>query len=210
MPNSVTPSIPLNTAVPSDRRDLPRHRVSSASTSGTTPKMNANEVIRIGRSRSRQASRVALAGERPLLPFAWRTRRSESRFCSPGRRARRNPIWVKRLTSRARPLDRQGPSRSRHIGTTKITASGSFQLSYWAAKTKKTKTTVVPKDAQSRYAFRLALNEGKARSSVVDHSEPRQFPSRDLLHELDGLPRAGPRAQGCRGDRGGRIQRCNA
>ena len=63
MPNSVTPSMPLNTAVPSDRRiSAP---APAATTSGTTPRMNANEVIRIGRSRSRDASSVASNRGRP-------------------------------------------------------------------------------------------------------------------------------------------------
>ena len=31
--------------------------------------------------------------------------------------------------------------QSKHIGTTRITASGSDQLSYWAANTRKTSTT---------------------------------------------------------------------
>ena len=34
---------------------------------------------------------------------------------------------------------------SRHIGTTRITASGSDQLSYWAASTRNTMTTARPK-----------------------------------------------------------------
>ena len=57
MPNSVTPTMPLNTAVPSARRISAPAPV--AMTSGTTPRMKANEVIRIGRSRSRTASSVA-------------------------------------------------------------------------------------------------------------------------------------------------------
>ncbi len=34
---------------------------------------------------------------------------------------------------------------NRHIGTTRITARGSDQLSYWAASTRKTITTAKPK-----------------------------------------------------------------
>ena len=50
MPNSVTPSIPLKTAVPSDLRiSAP---APDAVNSGTTPRMKANDVIKIGRSRS--------------------------------------------------------------------------------------------------------------------------------------------------------------
>ena len=57
MPKAVTPIMPLKTAVPSERRiSAP---APSASTSGTTPRMNAKAVMMIGRSRSRQASTVA-------------------------------------------------------------------------------------------------------------------------------------------------------
>ena len=54
---AVTPSIPLKTVVPSVRRisaPAPWPRIS-----GTTPRMNASDVITIGRSRSRQASSAA-------------------------------------------------------------------------------------------------------------------------------------------------------
>ena len=57
MPKSVTPTMPLNTAIPSDRRiSAP---APEATASGITPMMKASEVIRIGRSRSRHASSVA-------------------------------------------------------------------------------------------------------------------------------------------------------
>ncbi len=59
--------MPLKTAVPSVRRiSAP---APSASTSGTTPKMKANEVIMIGRSRSRQASSVASRRRDARLPL---------------------------------------------------------------------------------------------------------------------------------------------
>ena len=57
MPKRVTPSIPANTAMPSDRRISAPAPV--ATTRGTTPRMNANQVIRIGRKRSFTASSVA-------------------------------------------------------------------------------------------------------------------------------------------------------
>ena len=56
MPNSVTPNMPLKTAVPSERRIA---AVPVATSIGTTPRMNAKEVIKMGRSRSREASFVA-------------------------------------------------------------------------------------------------------------------------------------------------------
>src|ERR1700722_4811250 len=57
MPKSVTPSIPLKTAIPSDRRiSAP---APEASTKGTTPSMKANEVIRMGLKRSPLACTAA-------------------------------------------------------------------------------------------------------------------------------------------------------
>ena len=57
MPNAVTPTMPAKTARPSARRiSAP---APTAIISGTTPRMNANEVIRIGRRRSLTACSVA-------------------------------------------------------------------------------------------------------------------------------------------------------
>src|SRR5262249_13748031 len=63
MPNSVTPSIPLNTANPSDRRISAPAPLAIAT--GTTPRMNAKLVMRIGRSRSFDASKAACQGSTP-------------------------------------------------------------------------------------------------------------------------------------------------
>ncbi len=64
MPNNVTPIMPANTAMPSVRRiSCP---APSAITSGNTPRMNANEVIRIGRSRTRAASTAASNQRHPF------------------------------------------------------------------------------------------------------------------------------------------------
>ena len=49
--------MPLNTDSPSDARELAPAPV--AVTSGTTPRMNANDVIRMGRNRVRAASTAA-------------------------------------------------------------------------------------------------------------------------------------------------------
>ncbi len=57
MPKKVTPNMPLKTAVPRVRRiSAP---APTATTSGTTPRMKAKEVIMIGRSRRWQAASVA-------------------------------------------------------------------------------------------------------------------------------------------------------
>src|SRR5207247_5716183 len=52
----------------------------------------------------------------------------------------RKPICVKILMS-IRANMTPMTEHSKHIGTTKITANGSDQLSYWAASTKKTRIT---------------------------------------------------------------------
>ena len=55
--SSVAAFMPPKTAVPNDRQDAPPAPV--AISNGVTPRMNANEVIRIGRKRSRAASNAA-------------------------------------------------------------------------------------------------------------------------------------------------------
>ena len=54
------------------------------------------------------------------------------------------PIWVKILMS-SPAMFTPMTALSRHIGTTRMIASGSDQLSYWAASTRKTMTTAKPK-----------------------------------------------------------------
>src|SRR5579872_6334416 len=69
MPNSVTPIMPLNTAVPSERRISAPAPV--ARTSGTTPRMKAKEVIVMGRRRNRDASTAASARDLPPRCNCW-------------------------------------------------------------------------------------------------------------------------------------------
>ena len=68
MPNNVTPNMPLKTAIPSDR--CISAPAPEAIIKGMTPNMNANDVMRIGRRRSREASFVASKAERSR----WATR----------------------------------------------------------------------------------------------------------------------------------------
>jgi hypothetical protein len=58
MPNKVTPIIPLKTAVPSACRSSAPGPL--ATTKGNTPSVKANDVIKIGRSRTRAASVAAV------------------------------------------------------------------------------------------------------------------------------------------------------
>ena len=57
MASSVAASMPPNTAVPSDRRDAAPAPV--ATNNGTTPRMKAKDVIKMGRSRSLAACNAA-------------------------------------------------------------------------------------------------------------------------------------------------------
>ena len=102
--------------------------------------MNANEVMRIGRSRSRHASSTA---SRSGTPASWRclansTIRMAFLLASPTSTTK--PICVKMVMSMP-ATSTPATEQSRHIGTTRITANGSFQLSYCAANTRNTNTT---------------------------------------------------------------------
>ena len=69
------------------------------------------------------------------------------------------PICVKMLTSISAAIT-AATEQSRHIGTTRITASGSVQLSYWAASTRNTSTTASREDEHGRVAG-LQLQQGQ-------------------------------------------------
>ena len=199
MPNSVTPSMPLKTAVPSVRRiSAP---APSASTSGTTPRMKANEVIMIGRSRSRQASSVA---SRPATPasrccLANSTIRMAFLLASPTSTTK--PICVKMLMSiRARATP--AIEHSRHIGTTRITASGSDQLSYWAASTRNTSTTASSEHVHRRVAGQV-LQQGQLGPLDCAWLAASSLSAR-RFHQRHGLAGAGARGD-VAVDRRGRV-----
>ena len=101
-----------------------------------------------------------------VLAPAWRTRRSGSRSWRPGRPARRSrpaPGYRPPCPGSASPVT----AASRHIGTIRITASGSVQLSYCAASSRKTKTT----DSRRRSARCRPPDVSWNASSV--HSKPK-------------------------------------
>ena len=118
--------MPLNTAIPRDRRiSAP---APAAKTSGTTPRMNAKDVIRIGRSRSRHASRVATNRGCPSSCNCWANSTIRIAFLHARPTSTTSPICTKMSTdlpTRSMPPTEQ----SRQSGTTRITASGSDQLS---------------------------------------------------------------------------------
>ena len=105
--------------------------------SGTTPAMNAKEVIRIGRSLIRAASSAAWKRSCPFLSRsrANSTIRIAFLHASPTRTSR--PIWVKTLLS-PRVSHTPAIADTSDIGTISTITSGNDQLSYWAASTRKT------------------------------------------------------------------------
>ena len=125
--------MPKKTAVPMDTR------ISAPapweSMSGMTPNVNAKEVIRIGRSRRREASMAASVRFRPASCNCLANSTMRMAFLQANPISTTSPIWVKRLLSRPRS---QTPkiAKSRHIGTMRMMASGSDQLSYCAASTR--------------------------------------------------------------------------
>ena len=141
--------MPANTATPIALRISAPAPVDS--TSGTTPAMNAIEVIRIGRRRRRHAS---ITASHVLAPACSRVRANSTiriAFLHASPTSTMSPICVKMLLS---PPVSHTPAiaDSRHIGTIRITTSGSVQLSYCAASTRnassthsgKTHTAVLP------------------------------------------------------------------
>ncbi len=118
--------MPLNTAIPNDRRiSAP---APAATTSGVTPKMKANEVIKIGRNRRRHASTVASWRERPSWCncFAYSTIKIAFLHARPTSTTR--PICTKMFTSRP-VYNTPDTEQSRQSGTTRMTARGNVQLS---------------------------------------------------------------------------------
>src|SRR5260370_18998871 len=138
MPKKVTPIMPARPAVPRVRR------ISApapwAINSGNTPRTNANDVMRIGRSRTRAASMAASNRDAPSCCRSRANSTIRMAFLAARPTSTTNPTCTKMFTSiwaRATPAN----ALDRHIGTTRITAQGSDQLSYRPASTKKTNTT---------------------------------------------------------------------
>ena len=127
MPKSVTPIMPLKTAVPSDCRIS--EPAPLASTRGTTPRMKANEVMRIGRNRKREASMVAsIAG--PAIPLMQVPGKldHEDRVLA-GQADQDHQADLHEDVHDPWAANTPATEHSMHSGTTRITASGNDQLS---------------------------------------------------------------------------------
>ncbi len=104
-----------------------------AMTNGTTPAMNASEVIRIGRRRRRQASTTASSARAPSASSVRANSTIRIAFFAARPTSTTSPIWTNTLLS---PPISHTPAiaLSRHIGTISRTASGNSQLLYCAAR----------------------------------------------------------------------------
>ena len=139
-PKKVTPSIPQKTAVPRFWRIS--KPAPDATIRGTTPRMNAKLVMRMGRRRSLLASIAASRGDRPSFSrFSLANSTMRIAFLHERAISTTRPIWVKMLLSMPRKCTPQ-IAESRPSGTIRITASGRPQLSYWKASTRKTISTL--------------------------------------------------------------------
>ena len=137
MPNNVTPSIPENDGNPQCAAAFQHRHRQPPKRSGSTPKINAAEVMMIGRSRSRQASMAASRGGAPWADFSLANSTIRIAFLLAKPTNTMKPICTKILMSipaSATPI----VEHNKHIGTTRITASGKLKLSYWAAQYQET------------------------------------------------------------------------
>ena len=185
--------MPQNTAVPSAWRISAPGPV--AITSGTTPRMKAKDVIRIGRSRRRQASTAASNGLVPVVVLGLLGELDDQDRVL-GREADQHDEADLRedvVVHAAQPA-RRTSADSTPIGTIRMMASGSDQLSYCAASTRKTNSTTSAKMKMRGVAGR-ALLEGelrplearspaaatsRARRSMVASAVPDEMPGAAL------------------------------
>src|SRR6185312_4504466 len=133
--------IPLNTDRPSDTRALAPAPV--AVTNGNTPRMNANEVIRIGRNLVRAASSAASRIGSPEARLSRATSTIRIAFFADNAISSTNPIWVYRLLATPRlPSVTNGPISD--SGTARRTDRGAIQLSYCPARHRYTSSNPNP------------------------------------------------------------------
>ena len=165
--------------------------------------MKANEVIMIGRSRSWQASSVASRRGTPASRCCLGELDDQDRVLA-GQADQHDEADLREDVDVHPRHDARRPSeQSRHIGTTRITASGSDQLSYWAASTRNTSTTARSEDA----AWPCCRSGAAGRASSVHSSRidsGQVLVGDDRLHQRDGLAGADPGA-GVAVDGGGGV-----
>ncbi len=126
-PKKVTPSMPLKTVTPSGTRISAPAPLATAR--GTTPRIKAKAVMRIGRKRVRDASTMASTRLMPESSSCLANSTTRIAFLAARPIKTTNPIWAKMLLSS--PTSHKPKSAERmHMGTISKIASGRDQFSY--------------------------------------------------------------------------------
>ena len=146
----------------------------------------------IGRSRSWQASSVASCASTPASRWALANSTIRIAFLHARPTSTMKPTCVKMLMS-IWAMFTPAIEQSRHIGTTRITASGSDQLSYWAASTRNTSTTASMK---ANMAVLPVCSCKQRQLGPLGPHRLRQLLLDQPLHRVDRLARADARAPG--------------
>ena len=124
------------------------------------------------------------SGPCPGLRVAWRIPRSGLRSSAARPISTMNPTCVRMLLSMPRKTT-PVIEAIRHIGTIRMTASGSVRLSYCAASTRNTNTTA-SREGEHRGVAGLDLLVGQRRP-FIGEAVGQRFGG-ELLHDLDRLP----------------------
>jgi hypothetical protein len=131
--SSVEATMPPATAVPTELRAAAPAPVASAN--GMTPRMNASEVIRIGRSRMRDDSTAASTIDSPFSRICSANSTIRIEFLAARPISSTRPTWQN--TSLASPrMNCADSAPSTASGTPSRMMNGSTQLSYCAASTR--------------------------------------------------------------------------
>ena len=156
--------MPKNTAIPIAWRIS--EPAPDDSTSGTTPMMKAIDVIRIGRRRKRLASIAACTIERPCISSSRANSTIRIAFFADNPTSTIKPICVKMLLS---PSVSHTPSIADRmlIGTIMMIANGSVRLSYIAASTRNTSSTLIGKIQSAALPARICWYVRSVHSNLI-------------------------------------------
>ena len=176
--------IPPNTVVPTECRPFSPAPV--ATTSGTTPRINASEVIKIGRNRIVAACTADSISGIPRSPQLFGKFHDQNRVLA--RQAQpASPVPTWQNTSFCSPRIHCAPSApSSAIGTASSTMNGSTKLSYCAESVRYT-TSVPSPNRISEVAARLQFLQRQP-GPAVRKSLRHLF--RQIFHRSNRLPRA--------------------
>src|SRR6185436_17492430 len=137
-------------------------------TSGITPRINASEVIRIGRKRSRAASTAAAEADNPSSRFSTANSTIRIAFFAARPSSVTRPIWKytsfesgRAPTTGIRRLFTQIAASAPNVpnGSASSTESGSAHFSYCAARMKNTMMTASPSASPAVPAERFSWYE---------------------------------------------------